>query len=142
MLLVSACGKDIEIVAIASIETLSLEVFVLLFCLLLGFVNVSLSNKLSAAYKCFCFLKVIRNTVYYIRQQFYKKPITSVFIGFRSFLKVESMINALRWPLKIDCRCVEYMIWHMCSLCRLQYECTCALVPLDKLSGLLAEWDR
>lgn len=38
----SARGEDIEIFAIAAFENLSLEVFVLLFCFHLGFVNVSL----------------------------------------------------------------------------------------------------
>lgn len=58
LLPVSACGKDIEMFSIATTETLSLEVFVLLFCLLWGFVNVSLSNKLLAACTFSCFWKV------------------------------------------------------------------------------------
>lgn len=41
MPLVSARGEDIEIFAIAAFENVSLDVFVLLFCLHLGFVNVS-----------------------------------------------------------------------------------------------------
>lgn len=56
LLLVSARGEDIEIFAIAPFETLSLDVFVLLFCLHMGFVNVSLSNKSLTAYK-YLFLK-------------------------------------------------------------------------------------
>ena len=64
MLPVSARGEDVQIFAIASFENLSLDVFVLLSCLNLGFVNVSLSDKSCAAYKCFCFLKVIHHNVY------------------------------------------------------------------------------
>lgn len=66
LLLVTARGEDIEIFAIASFENLSLDVFVLLFCLHSCFINVPLRNKSLAAYKDFCFLKLILNNVYYI----------------------------------------------------------------------------
>lgn len=47
MLLVSARGEDIEIFVIAAFENLSLDVFVLLFSLHLGFV----SDKSLTVYK-------------------------------------------------------------------------------------------
>lgn len=120
LLPVSACGKDIEMFSIATTETLSLEVFVLLFCLLWGFVNVSLSNKLLAACKFSCFWKVNPQHCLLQRKATLKKPIISLFIGFSSFLKVKCMIYVLHWTLKMARRCGESMISRMCSSCRLQ----------------------
>lgn len=102
MLFVSASGEAVEIFDIASFQNLSLDVFVLLFCLHLGFVNVSLSDKSRAAYKHF--LNTTSVKLELTNKRFYKKPLTSLFIGFRSCLKLESMINVHRWFLKTDCR--------------------------------------
>lgn len=55
----SASVEDIEIFAIAALENLLLDVIVLLFCLHLGFVNVSLDDKLLAACKHLCFHRSI-----------------------------------------------------------------------------------
>lgn len=108
MPLVSARGEDIEIFAIAAFENLSLDVFVLLFCLHLGFVNVSLVRNRHLP-NTSCFIKVqhhgvckkIKNKIKkteLTNKKPYKKP---CFIGFRPLLKLESMINAHCWLLQI-----------------------------------------
>ena len=62
LLLVSACGEHIEIFAIAAFENLSLDVFVLSFCLHVRSAT-CVSNKSLAGYRHFCFLKVTQHTV-------------------------------------------------------------------------------
>lgn len=53
----AARGEGVGIFAIAPFESLSLGMFVLLFCLHVGFVNMSLSDKSRAVCKHFLFLK-------------------------------------------------------------------------------------
>ena len=64
LLLVSACCEDTEIFAIATFEKLALDVFVLLFCLHLGFANMSLVINRLPSYKLLGVLKVTHCSIY------------------------------------------------------------------------------